>query len=159
MAKVIAKDLQGGFFWNEQTSRDVESVPGRVRVSVLRFEDSLSQRATALDGFRETPVGGGGAILFTSDLASRGLDVPDVSHVIHFDLADAADTYVHRSGRTGRLGKPGQVLSIVTPAQEFVLQRFANALQVEMSCVGRQSGGGGDARGAGSGKKKKDKVS
>lgn len=134
MAKVIAKDVTGGLYWNEQTA-DVSDVTS-IRVSVLRYEDSLSQRAIALDGFRE---GSNGAIMLSTDLAARGLDVPDISHVVQFDLANTPDTYVHRSGRTGRLGKSGQVINILTPDEEFVLQRLANALQLDLSCIGRHS--------------------
>jgi ATP-dependent RNA helicase DeaD len=50
-------------------------------------------------------------------------------------LPPDVDTYVHRGGRTGRLGRAGQVLSIVAAEQEFVLNRLANTLSVEMTCV------------------------
>lgn len=107
-------------------------------ISVLRMEDSLTQRAGATDAFRSesTPLG----VLLTGDLAARGLDIPGITHVIHFDLPSDADTYLHRSGRAGRFGSKGQVLSIITPDQEFVLERLANALQLSdrLSCVGRQ---------------------
>jgi superfamily II DNA/RNA helicase len=71
-------------------------------------------------------------------LAARGLDIADISHVIHFDLPDDADTYVHRAGRTGRMGRKGQVLAIITPEQEFVLKRLTNKLNVETKCLARQ---------------------
>lgn len=137
MAKVLAKDVEG-IFWNEQTAAKAEPIATHTElVSVLRYEDSLTQRATALEAFRcdTSHV----AILLSTDLAARGLDVTDCTHVIHFDLPDTADTYVHRSGRTGRLGRPGQVVSIVTANQEFVLQRLTNKLQVDITCVGRQA--------------------
>jgi superfamily II DNA/RNA helicase len=79
-------------------------------------------------------------LLSTDHAASRGLDVEDVSHVIQFDLPSDAETYVHRAGRTGRLGQKGYVLSILTPDQEFVLERMANqiGLHHHLSCIGRQ---------------------
>jgi len=68
-----------------------------------------------------------------------GLDIPDITHVVNFDLPPDADTYLHRAGRTGRFGRPGQILSIVPKEQEFVLQRLTNKLNVDARCVGRQS--------------------
>ena len=78
-------------------------------------------------------------ILLSTDHAARGLDVEDVTHVIQFDLPHQADTYVHRAGRAGRLGRDGWVISILTPDQEFVLERMANKLGLhDIKCIGRQ---------------------
>src|SRR5205807_5370265 len=68
-------------------------------------------RTAALDQFRrgETPL------LIASDVAARGLDIPDVSHVFNFDVPHHPDDYVHRIGRTGRAGKSGTAITIVSP--------------------------------------------
>jgi superfamily II DNA/RNA helicase len=55
-------------------------------------------------------------LLVASDVAARGLDIPDVSHVFNYDVPHHADDYVHRIGRTGRAGKSGQTFMIITPA-------------------------------------------
>ena len=55
-------------------------------------------------------------LLCASDVAARGLDIPDVSHVFNYDVPHHADDYVHRIGRTGRAGKSGQTFMIITPA-------------------------------------------
>ncbi len=55
-------------------------------------------------------------LLVASDVAARGLDIPDVSHVFNYDVPHHADDYVHRIGRTGRAGKSGDTFMIVTPA-------------------------------------------
>ena len=55
-------------------------------------------------------------LLIASDVAARGLDIPDVSHVFNFDVPHHADDYVHRIGRTGRAGKTGTAITIVAPA-------------------------------------------
>src|SRR5437764_10411181 len=68
-------------------------------------------RMAALDQFRR----GEAALLVASDVAARGLDIPDVSHVINFDVPHHADDYVHRIGRTGRAGKTGTAYTIVGP--------------------------------------------
>jgi len=71
-----------------------------------------STRMAALDKFRK----GEASLLIASDVAARGLDIPDVSHVFNFDIPFHADDYVHRIGRTGRAGKLGTAISIVSPS-------------------------------------------
>ena len=71
--------------------------------------DQMSRTAT-LDAFREGRI----SLLAASDVAARGLDIPDVSHIFNFDVPWQADDYVHRIGRTGRAGKEGRSLTIVT---------------------------------------------
>jgi superfamily II DNA/RNA helicase len=68
-------------------------------------------RMAALDAFRRGEV----ALLIASDVAARGLDIPDVSHVLNFDVPHHADDYVHRIGRTGRAGRTGTAITIVGP--------------------------------------------
>jgi superfamily II DNA/RNA helicase len=82
--------------------------------SVGALHGDLDQRArmAALDAFREGRV----QLLVCSDVAARGLDIPDVSHVINYDAPHHSEDYVHRIGRTGRAGKTGQALTIVTRA-------------------------------------------
>ena len=79
-------------------------------------------------------------ILLATDLAARGLDLPNISHVMNFDLPNESDgdTYVHRGGRAGRLGRTGKVVPLITADQEFVLERLANRLSLDISCVSRQ---------------------
>jgi len=76
----------------------------------------MDQRArmTSLDAFKSGEVD----LLVCSDVAARGLDIPDVSHVFNFDVPTHAEDYVHRIGRTGRAGKSGVALSIVTRADQ-----------------------------------------
>jgi superfamily II DNA/RNA helicase len=62
-------------------------------------------------------------LLCASDVAARGLDIPDVSHVFNYDVPHHADDYVHRIGRTGRAGKTGQTFMIVTPADSRGLDK------------------------------------
>jgi len=69
-------------------------------------------RMATLDKFRSGEI----AFLVASDVAARGLDIPDVSHVFNFDLPRDKDDYVHRIGRTGRAGKEGNATSIVAPS-------------------------------------------
>lgn len=60
-------------------------------------------------------------LLITTDVAARGIDIPDVDYVINYDLPDQAEQYVHRIGRTGRGEKKGQALAFVSPVEEKML--------------------------------------
>jgi superfamily II DNA/RNA helicase len=70
-------------------------------------------RMRTLDTFRDGSI----KLLVASDVAARGLDIPDVSHIVNFDVPTHAEDYVHRIGRTARAGKTGEALTIVTPAE------------------------------------------
>jgi superfamily II DNA/RNA helicase len=84
--------------------------------SVGALHGDMDQRArmAALDAFRAGEV----QLLACSDVAARGLDIPDVSHVINYDTPHHAEDYVHRIGRTGRAGKAGQAITVVTRADQ-----------------------------------------
>jgi len=88
--------------------------------SVGALHGDLDQRSrmAALDSFRNDSV----QLLVCSDVAARGLDIPDVSHVINYDTPHHAEDYVHRIGRTGRAGKPGVALTIVTRADAHAIE-------------------------------------
>ena len=75
----------------------------------IHGDKNHSQRQRALKGFKENMV----QILCATDVAARGLDIPDVSHVINFDIPATYDDYVHRIGRTGRANKKGKALTFV----------------------------------------------
>jgi superfamily II DNA/RNA helicase len=71
-------------------------------------------RTAALEQFRRNEV----TLLVASDVAARGLDIPDVSHVFNFDVPHHPDDYVHRIGRTGRAGRSGVAITIVAPSDQ-----------------------------------------
>jgi superfamily II DNA/RNA helicase len=78
-----------------------------------------STRMRTLENFRKGDL----RILVASDVAARGLDIPDVSHVFNYDVPHHADDYVHRIGRTGRAGRSGQTFMLVTPADAKQLDK------------------------------------
>ena len=80
------------------------------RAESIHSDKSQGQRKRALDNFRR----GRTSILVATDVLARGIDVPDVDHVINFDLPDMPEDYVHRIGRTGRAGEQGFAVSFVT---------------------------------------------
>ncbi|MEL7212502.1 MAG: DEAD/DEAH box helicase [Pseudomonadota bacterium] len=73
-----------------------------------------SKRMETLDGFRDGTL----RFLVASDVAARGLDIPDVTHVFNYDVPSHAEDYVHRIGRTGRAGKKGTAMMICVPRDE-----------------------------------------
>jgi superfamily II DNA/RNA helicase len=80
------------------------------KAAPLHGDMSQPERMAALDSFRKGDV----SLLIASDVAARGLDIPDVSHIFNFDVPYHPDDYVHRIGRTGRAGRSGTAISIVT---------------------------------------------
>ena len=81
-------------------------------VCCLHGDMEQSARTAALDQFRKGEL----PLLVASDVAARGLDIPEVSHVFNFDVPHHPDDYVHRIGRTGRAGRSGTAISLVAPA-------------------------------------------
>jgi len=86
-----------------------------------------SHRTKTLADFRSGAL----KILVASDVAARGLDIPDVSHVFNYDVSHHADDYVHRIGRTGRAGKLGQAFMIVTPADDKSLDKVLKLIKMD----------------------------
>lgn len=84
-----------------------------------------SYRMKTLAAFRAGEL----KILVASDVAARGLDIPDVSHVFNYDVAHHADDYVHRIGRTGRAGRTGEAFMIVTPADDKSLDKVLKLIK------------------------------
>src|SRR5467141_1768629 len=82
--------------------------------SAIALHGDMDQQArtAALEQFRKNEV----TLLVASDVAARGLDIPDVSHVFNFDVPDHPDDYVHRIGRTGRAGRTGTAITVVAPS-------------------------------------------
>ncbi len=87
-----------------------------------------SQRTRTLDGFRDGTL----RFLVASDVAARGLDIPNVSHVFNFDVPSHAEDYVHRIGRTGRAGKLGTTIMICTPRDDKNFADVERLLQTEI---------------------------
>ena len=114
--------------------------------------DQMSRTAT-LDAFREGRI----TLLAASDVAARGLDIPDVSHIFNFDVPWQSDDYVHRIGRTGRAGKEGRSLTLVTPDDAKQLKDIERMLGAPVTWIGdppsaEDLAGGRRGRGRGRGR-------
>ncbi|MBN2049026.1 MAG: DEAD/DEAH box helicase [Spirochaetales bacterium] len=86
----------------------------------LHGDLSQDQREYIMGKFRERKL----QLLVATDIAARGLDVQDLTHVIHYDLPDDLEIYNHRSGRTGRAGKTGQSLAIINMKEKYKIRRI-----------------------------------
>ena len=113
-----AKDLKNAIIFCNR-KREVAIVHKSLQkhgfsVGALHGDMDQSARTAALEQFRKGEL----PLLVASDVAARGLDIPEVSHVFNFDVPHHADDYVHRIGRTGRAGRTGTAISIVTPLDQ-----------------------------------------
>jgi superfamily II DNA/RNA helicase len=96
----------------------------RVHALAMHGNKSQAQRQKALGRFAEGQVD----TLVATDVAARGLDVDEVTHVINFDAPGDRDAYVHRVGRTARAGRDGTGISFILPADVSEMRRIANSL-------------------------------
>lgn len=90
---------------------------------------SQDARDQVLNRFRRNQI----TVLVATDVAARGLDIDDISHVFNYDLPLDAETYVHRVGRTGRAGRSGVALSLVTPNEEWRMKRIEKYVKQEIA--------------------------
>ncbi|MEH0742047.1 ATP-dependent RNA helicase SrmB [Vibrio cholerae] len=126
----------------EQAQRSIIFLKTRERLADLRGELEKAQipcawiqgempqdrRNNAIARFRDGTVN----VLLATDVAARGIDLPDVSHVINFDLPRSADVYLHRIGRTARAGKKGNAVSLVEAHDQPMMDRVARYVKEEI---------------------------
>jgi ATP-dependent RNA helicase RhlE len=96
----------------------------KYRVSALQGNMSQSRRQDALDGFRN----GKYDILVATDIAARGIDVTEISHVINYDMPDTVDAYTHRIGRTGRAEKDGKAVTFASQEDAALIRDIEKVL-------------------------------
>ncbi|GIP31247.1 DEAD/DEAH box helicase [Paenibacillus sp. J2TS4] len=93
-------------------------------VEALYGDSGKQERARTIKRFRE----GKFQLLLATDVAARGLDFPEVSHIFNLQLPVDPDHYVHRAGRTGRMGRRGTVVSLTTVGELFIIEKFSKAI-------------------------------
>jgi ATP-dependent RNA helicase RhlE len=94
------------------------------RATSLQGNLSQNARVAALAGFRD----GSYQILVATDIAARGLDISQISHVINYDIPDTTEAYTHRIGRTGRMARTGDAFTLVTPEDDEMVRAIERAL-------------------------------
>eukprot|EP00879_Flechtneria_rotunda_P015174 GHRR01015861.1.p1 GENE.GHRR01015861.1~~GHRR01015861.1.p1 ORF type:complete len:662 (+),score=244.46 GHRR01015861.1:415-2400(+) len=117
-----------GFMNWQQRLKDVAAKLASKKIEVGHLHGELVpvERAAVLDSARK----GEYRVLLVSDVAARGLDLPQVDVVFNIELPSNAAHYAHRAGRTGRMGAPGLVLTLVSPGERFVVERLSKRLGV-----------------------------
>jgi ATP-dependent RNA helicase RhlE len=96
----------------------------RLKVARIHSDRSQAQRIQALEGFRS----GRYQVLVATDIAARGLDVENITHVINYDIPHTREEYVHRSGRTARAEAVGDAFTLVAPEEEVILRTIEKEL-------------------------------
>jgi ATP-dependent RNA helicase RhlE len=94
------------------------------RAASLQGNLSQNRRQAALDGFRD----GSFQILVATDIAARGIDVSQISHVINYDIPDTPEAYIHRIGRTGRAARTGDAFTLVTSEDTVMVRAIERVL-------------------------------
>ncbi|MCK0158490.1 DEAD/DEAH box helicase [Cellulophaga sp. F20128] len=115
-----------------RTKRDTQRVAEKLiedgyNAGALHGDLSQNQRDLVMNSFRKKQI----QMLVATDVAARGIDVDDITHVINYQLPDEIETYTHRSGRTGRAGKSGVSMVIVTRSELRKIKAIENKLQTE----------------------------
>ncbi len=101
------------------------------RSACLQGDMSQSKRQAAMDGFRSGKID----ILVATDIAARGIDVPDISHVVNYDMPDTVDAYTHRVGRTARASRTGSAINIATRDDVDVVNGVESLLNTRLECL------------------------
>ena len=113
-----------------RTKRDTQKIAEKLiedgyNAGALHGDLSQNQRDLAMNAFRKKQI----QMLVATDVAARGIDVDDVTHVINYQLPDEIETYTHRSGRTGRAGKSGVSMVIVTRSELRKIKMIAKIIK------------------------------
>jgi ATP-dependent RNA helicase RhlE len=103
----------------------------KIRAAAIHGNKTQNARNRALDGFRRGKV----SVLIATDIASRGIDVDDVSHVFNYDLPNEPESYVHRIGRTGRAGRAGVAVSFCDATEGAYLRAIEKTIGIAIPVV------------------------
>ena len=106
------------------------------RADALHGDLNQNQRDRVMNRFRTKRL----KILVATDVAARGIDVQDITHVFHYNLPEDKSFYTHRSGRTARAGKKGISLALVHPRDEFMVQQLERKLKLKFTLAHIPSG-------------------
>ena len=110
-------------------------------VAAIHGNKSQGQRERALEAFRK----GETKVLVATDVAARGLDIPEVAHIYNYDLPNVPENYVHRIGRTARAGRDGRAVALCAPAEMSELRAIEKAMKKPIPVIGGEPWAGAPA--------------
>ena len=99
------------------------------KAAAIHGDLNQNQRDAVMQSFRKKKI----QLLIATDVAARGIDVDDITHVINYQLPDEIEVYTHRSGRTGRAGKKGTSVIFMTKSDQRKIRLIENKLQIKLS--------------------------
>jgi len=119
-----------------RTRKDTQEIATKLmndgyNADALHGDLSQAQRDAVMNKFRSKTI----QLLVATDVAARGLDVDDLTHIINFSLPDDPEVYTHRSGRTGRAGKAGISISIVHLKEKYLLQQIERKIRKNFKVI------------------------
>ena len=123
LANILAKEPNSHVLVFTRTKRGADRLvknlsADNIRAEAIHGDKSQGARQRALNFFKSRKIN----LLIATDVASRGIDVTDISHVINYDLPEEAEVYVHRIGRTGRAGAKGIAISFCSHDERYLMK-------------------------------------
>ncbi|ADC48986.1 ATP-dependent RNA helicase [Alkalihalophilus pseudofirmus OF4] len=129
---IHAEKIEKGIVFVNQLEKLAETteklVYRKIKAASLSSDSTKQEREKALNQFRKGDI----HILVATDIAARGLDVDDVTHIIQLDPPASPDSYLHRAGRTGRMGKEGKVVTFIERKDEYKVEKYKRELGIEL---------------------------
>ena len=127
----LNKDIFGCVFC--RTKIDTQKVSEKLindgyKAAAIHGDLSQNQRDSVMQSFRKKKI----QLLIATDVAARGIDVDDITHIINYRLPDEIETYTHRSGRTGRAGKQGVSIIFATKSEEKKIRLIEKKLNINV---------------------------
>lgn len=113
----------------DKVARDLQS--NGIKAGAIHGDKSQNNREQTLKGFKQGRI----RVLVATDVASRGIDIDKLSHVINYEIPEQAETYVHRIGRTGRAGSQGTALSFCASEEKSYMKKIHKLIRKEISVV------------------------
>ncbi|WP_108851303.1 DEAD/DEAH box helicase [Albidovulum aquaemixtae] len=133
LREILSRDLDALTLVFARTKHGAEKlmkglVADGYNAASIHGNKSQGQRDRAIKAFRDRTV----TVLVATDVAARGIDIPDVGYVVNYELPEVPDNYVHRIGRTARAGREGEAISFCAPEEGDLLRQIQKLMKVEI---------------------------
>ncbi|WP_088103946.1 DEAD/DEAH box helicase [Halalkalibacter urbisdiaboli] len=129
---IHAEEIKKGILFVNQLEKLAETTEKLtfkgIKAAPLSSDSTKQEREQALQQFRKGDI----HILVATDVAARGLDIDDVTHIIQLNPPSSPDSYLHRAGRTGRMGKEGTIITLIDARDEYKVNKYKRDLGVEL---------------------------